>query len=112
MKPIDAVNIAIQFAVLALAIGFPIWRLATTGRFWPSFLPMWLFVFIWALLFCMIIPLSISFVFQENVFERFPDGRGIPAMLMIGWLPCLILCSITWVIRTFWIQYRSRSKPV
>src|ERR1700677_3819002 len=111
IKAMDMVNLAIQFAAMALAIGFPIWRLVATGRFWPSFLRMWLFLFIWALLFCMIIPLFITFAFhQKYVFERFPDLKGIPAMLIIGWVPCLILCSITWVIRTFWIQFRSRSK--
>jgi hypothetical protein len=110
LKPVDAVSLAFQFAALMLALGLPIWRIATTGHFLMSFLRMWLYLILWALLFCMAIPLSISCVFHDkHVFEHFPDPRGITATLMIGWLPCLILCSITYSIRYFWIQFRSRS---
>jgi hypothetical protein len=110
IKPIDMVNLAIQFALMALALGLPIRRIATTGRFWSSFFHMWAGLVIWTILFCLIIPLLISFAFpQKHVFEHFPDGNGIAAMLVIGWLPCLILCSVTWIIRTYWLMFRSRS---
>jgi len=108
---LDAASLAFQGAALLFVLGLPIKRLITSGRFWPSFLRMWLYLFIWSLLFCFIIPLVITGAFHMDAFKHFPEGRGIPAMLMIGWLPCLILCSITWVIRTLWIWFRSRSKP-
>jgi magnesium-transporting ATPase (P-type) len=112
MKLIGIASLSSQLAALACAIGFPIWRLMTTGRFWPSFLRMWLFLFIWSLLFCIILPLLITFAFhRRDVFEYFPSGRGVAAMLMIGWFTSLILCFITWVLRTIWIQFHSSSKP-
>jgi hypothetical protein len=109
IKPIDMVNLAFQFATLAYAIGVPLWRIVTTGRLWPSFLRMWLYLILWTLLFCMVIPWFITYTFhQRHVFERFPDGIGMGAALCFGWFPCMIFCSIAWTIRTFWMQFRSR----
>jgi hypothetical protein len=110
IQSIDLVNLAIQFAMMALAFGLPIRRMVVTGLFWSSFFRMWMGLVIWAVLFCLIVPLFITFAFhQKHVFERFPDGRGIIGMLFMGWFPCMIVFSITWAIRTILMQFRARS---
>jgi len=110
LKLIDAVSLAVQLTAMIIAMGLPVRRIITTGRFLTPFLLMWLSLILWAFLFCLIIPLLIFTAFHEkHVFEYFPDMRGIVAAVMIGWLPSLVLCSVAFLIRVFWIQYHSRS---
>jgi hypothetical protein len=94
------VSLALQIPTMAIALGLPICRIITTGRFWSSFFRMWLYLFLWTVLFCMVIPIFIAGAFHvRHVFEYFPDGIGMGACFIIGWLPCIMLCSITWITR-------------
>jgi hypothetical protein len=112
IQPIDIVNLVIQGVVMAIVLGLRIRRIAVGGYFWSSFFRMWMGMVIWALLFCLIIPSIIAFAFHtKHVFEHFPEGPGVVAAFMIGWLPCLILCSLTWLIRGCWTDFSSPSKP-
>jgi hypothetical protein len=108
--PLDALNLAFQFVAMAFALAPPLFRLVRTRRFWHSFFSMWLYLLLWVILFCFLIPVTIRFIVHKDLLAHFPDGSGIPAMLMIGWLPCLILCTVTYIVAEFWEQIRQRLK--
>jgi hypothetical protein len=109
-KMIAVVSAVIQWSTAAVAVGFPIWRIAKSGRFWSSFLLMWLYLILWAVLFTMIAPPVFACVFHDRrAWEYFPDGPAVTGMVCGGWLTCLILCALALGIRNVWIHFRSRS---
>jgi hypothetical protein len=102
---------ALEFPAFAVALGLPIWRIATTGRLWSSFFRMWLYMVLWAIVFCFALPVLLAYVFNEQrAYDYFPTVRGVVPMILIGWLPCMIICFVAWLIHIFWIQPRSRPK--
>lgn len=110
LSTIDGVSFGIQLVLLAFALGLPIRHIIKTGRFFSAVLFMWLYLFLWTVVICTVLPLFLALVFRpKNVFEHVPDGMGLGAALLVGWLPSIMLCGAVSVLREFWIQFRSRS---
>jgi hypothetical protein len=108
LKLMALVSDALQLTTLAVALGLPIWRIAATGRFWPSFFRMWLYMILWAILVSMFIPPVVAALFHDKrVYDYFPDGLAVTGMIFGGWVSCMILCALTTAIRNVWIHFRS-----
>jgi hypothetical protein len=108
---LNTVSLALQIPTMAIAVGLPIWRIVTKGLFWSSFLRMWLYLILWAMLFSMVIPPILGWVFHDrSAYNDFPDTPAVTGMILGAWLDCMIVCAMTWVIRSFWIWFRSRRR--
>ena len=102
--------LALGFAGFAIALGLPIYRTAVTGRFWPPFFRMWIYLIVWSILFSFVVPGLVEWAFHdEHVWAYFIEGPAIVAMFFMGWVYPLILCGITLGIRALWVRWRSRT---
>jgi hypothetical protein len=110
LKLISIVSAGLQYPTMAVALGLPIWRIAKTGHFWPSFLRMWLYMILWTILFSMFIPGIVAALFHDKrAWNYFPEGPAVMGMILGGWISCLVLCAITLGLRNVWMYFHSRS---
>jgi hypothetical protein len=95
--------VAYTFEALSLLIVvlIPIRQIAIGGTLGKALLRMWMYYIIWAVSFCFLMPVSISWITgDKRVYDCFPDMPGIMAAVALGWLPALLICGITAWIRT------------
>ena len=77
LNVIAVVSAVLQNSTLAVVLVLPIWRIAKTGRFWSSFLLMWLSAILWSVLFSMFIPPVFAGLFHgRRAWEIFPRWAG------------------------------------
>lgn len=93
---------------MALVIAVPLRHLFITGQFLAAVRRMWLAYTIWSALLCLAVPeLLASLSHNTEVFDYFPEAKGIVAAAVAGWLPALIVCSAAYVLRSLWLKFRS-----
>jgi hypothetical protein len=111
LNTMAVVSALIQYPTMALAVGWPLWRLCKKGRFWASVLRMWLYLVVWTILICMVVRPIVAGAFRDKHggVDYFPDDIAIPGMIFGGWVSCILLCGLVLGIRTLWIQFRQRS---
>lgn len=112
MTPIQILLINLsQILAFALAITIPVYRVLVSGRFGASVGLGYLCFILWGFTVCLFLPAAFADLFQDKrVYEYFPDGPGAAGMLIAGWIPSLVLCSLALGLRCLWRLVR-RPKP-
>lgn len=115
---VENVIVIILLAVLSnlvwlyLAYVRPFIYVLKTGRFLRGFFVSWCYNFLFSIMITLIIPGVIGSFLPDHkldVYDYFPDGPAIFAILVTGWMPALIFCGIAFGIHC-WIKERRKPK--
>jgi hypothetical protein len=91
----------LQYVVLVLELiyivigvfGIPIRRISKGGRLLQSILLCWGLLVLWGLIWVVVLPLVLS-PFGKHIVLLFPEGHGMFAIVVLGWVPSVLVCSI------------------
>jgi hypothetical protein len=79
------------------------------NRIRSGILPIWFILTLWGLWSCWASPyLAMLWTGERRVWTYFPEGPAVPAITFMGWLPALLLSSLTWIIK--WLYFRVISR--
>ena len=84
-------------------------RVWKKNRIRSGILPIWFILTLWGLWSCWASPyLAMLWTGERRVWTYFPEGPAVPAITFMGWLPALLLSSLTWIIK--WLYFRVISR--
>ncbi len=84
-------------------------RVWNKNRIRSGIIPIWLVLTLWGLWSCWASPyLAMLWTGERRVWSYFPEGPASFAIAFMGWLPALLLSSLTWIIR--WLYFRVISR--
>ena len=108
---LELISLAFQIPTMAIALALPILRIVKKGVFWSSFLLMWLYLTLWALINTTLFPpFAVWMSGDKKAWEYFPEGPAVMAVVFTGWINCFLLCGLAWAIRMAWVQRREKLK--
>lgn len=104
---------SLQYVVLILELihivigvfGIPIRRISKRGRLLQNILLCWGLLFLWGLIWIVVFPLALS-PFGKHIVMLFPEGHCAFAIVVLGWLPSVLVCSIA----SFIIEVKNSKK--
>lgn len=95
---LQVVVIAAELVHLVLGVfGVAIYRIYKGGGLFSNILLCWGLCIVWAAVWCILLPV-VFLPFSKEIFLLFPEAIGVPALVFVGWLPCVLVCAITHVI--------------
>ena len=84
-------------------VAYPMYRVWVTGKLWSPVLTMWLLLMGWSLFYGIIAPACLSsYLHDQEVWDHFVNGKGVGAMLFMGWPASALYCGMVWVARETW----------
>jgi amino acid transporter len=87
--------------LISIVFGIPVYRIYKGGKPLPNILLCWGLSILWAITWCVVLPyISISLSLSKEIFLLFPEATGVPAIIILGWLPGTLVCSIAYIIVT------------
>jgi hypothetical protein len=103
----------LQYVVLILELihvvigvfGIPIKRMSKGASLLRSILLCWGLLVLWGLIWIVVLPLALL-PFGRHVVMLFPEGHGMFAIVVLGWVPSVLVCSIG----SFIIEIKNRNK--
>ena len=97
--------IILIFEAIHIVLGvfaIPIYRMYKGGSLLINTLLCWGLWIIWAFTWCVIL-LGIVYPYSRETLKFFPEAIGVPAIIVMGWVPsllvCLLACGIISVIK-------------
>ena len=88
--------------------GIPIYRIWKGGNLLINILLSYGLFVLWATTWCVILP-AIALYFSEDLFRMFPEAIGVGAIICIGWIYSLVICSVAYAIIKMARKWRSKS---
>lgn len=106
-----------QYLVLGLeaahiivgVFGIPIRRIWKGGGLFPNILLCWGLFVLWGVVWCIGLPLILS-PFGNDIVLLFPESYAVAAILVVGLLPCTLICSIAFGIIEYGIPVNERKE--
>jgi hypothetical protein len=77
--------------------GFPIFLLWKGGKLLTSILLCWGLHIIWAIIWCVILP-GIASNVSHDLALKFPEAIGVFPIILTGWLPSVVVCTLAYAI--------------
>jgi hypothetical protein len=73
-----------------------------------SILLCWGLNILWAFIWCIILP-GIALHWSHDLFMKFPEAIGVFPIIITGWLPSLVVCTVAYAIIRIIKSWRYRS---
>ena len=83
----------IIFGVFAI----PIYRICKGGGLFKSIILCWGLYILWGVVWCVLLP-AIMLRFSDEALMLFPESIGVPAIILTGFIPSALVCSIAYAI--------------
>ena len=94
----QAIIIILEFIHIVFGVfAIPIYRMWKGGTLDTNILLCWGLYILWAFIWCVILPV-LCLQFSKELFFLFPESYGVVAIVFVGWIPSIFICSIAYAI--------------
>lgn len=93
---------------LFISFGIPIYRMWKGGNLLLNTFLNYVLLVLWAITWCVMLPAFVLY-FSKDIFRMFPEAIGVGAIIYIGWIHSLVVCSIAYAIIRIAKTWRSKS---